>query len=925
MFFKGVVTIVLSWTILSGLYAQDADKITISGRAVDASSGEALIGAHVKILHPVDSSQLGISVADIDGAFTILIDYRQKAILQIGFMGYQHESKLIDLPAKGQNLKLGNVGLTEDSRFLSELVIESTAIIGENYGDTTAFNAAAFKTRPDAATEDLIRKMPGIALENGTITAQGEAVTEVLVDGKLFFGDDAAAALKNLPAEVVKKIEVFDQLSEQSQFTGIDDGNTKRTINIVTKPETRKGQFGKVYAGYGTDNRYLVGGNVNLFNNDRRISIIGLSNNVNQQNFSSDDLLGVQGDDNQPRRGDDNFQVNQQPGITKTNGIGLNFSDTWGKKLEMSGSYFYNRGVNENWRLRSREFFLPDGSQFMNEMGETNSINTNHRINIRFEYKFNDRTSLIYRPRINLQSNETQRNAEIVNTLDSDELLSDSKSIRNYEGDGSSISNFFLLRHRFDKKGRTFSVRLSTSNGNNERLSGLRALDRSYGESFSSDSVQQIRLNSDNNFSYNTRLSFTEGFGNYSMLEANYSFGNKRSNSLQETFNYDFENLEYAILDEMLSNSFNNTFFSQRTGLKYNFNNDKWNINAGIDYQNSQLDNQQVFPNENNVFRRFENALPSARFQYKFSKQANLRLTYNTDTREPSIYQLQNVVSVFNSMSFYEGNSNLSQSFSHNASLRYAWVNPETKKSLTLYGSAYVVDDYISNATVIAQQDTLIGERQLVQGGQFRYPVNLNGMYNLRTYMSYGTYLKFIKTNANFSTRVNFRRMPGMINYQNNLTHNVTMGQGLTLSSNISENLDFNFTTRFNYNIVTNELRPNLNNNFSVQSSRVDLFWRFWKDLFIDNNLAHHYYTGLSDAVNPNFMLWNVSVGKKVMQDNGEIKLTVFDFLNQNNSLDRNVTDVYVEDVQQLVLQQYYMLTFTYNIRNFNLMPTGKI
>lgn len=924
---SGKKCLLLLTTILLGplLFAQSPVYQVLEGNVVDDKSNEPLIGTHIRILNHKDSTQIAATIADIEGFFRIQAQSGKKYLVEIGFMGYQRLYLNVDIPQTGTTHRLGTLRLQEDSRFLNEVVIEGTAIVGENYGDTTAFNASAFKTRPDAATEDLIRKMPGITMENGQISAQGEVVQQVLVDGKIFFGEDAAAALKNLPAEIVDKIEVFDQLSEQSQFTGIDDGQTRKTINIVTREEARKGQFGKMYAGGGKDERYIGGGNVNFFNNDRRFSIIGLSNNINQQNFSSDDLLGARGDDNQPRRGDDDFQVGQQPGITQTNALGLNFSDSW-KKLEVSGSYFFNHAGNENWRERTREFFLPGQSQLQDDRSEFFSTNYNHRLNVRFEYKFSKNTSLIYRPRWSFQGNETDRFSNTINALENGDLLSDSRNIRTYEGKGHNIGNFMLLRHRFEKKGRTFSVRFRTTHGGDERISGLRALDRTYGEFMMTDSVQQIRYNTGNNFLYNTRFSFTEGIGKHSMIEASYSFGNNNSESRQETFNHNFENQEYDLLDTLLSNSFNNLFSTQTAGLNYSFNDKSWSVNLGADYQNNRLDNRQVFPSDFLVIRRFENLLPNARIQYKFNKQTNFRFTYRTSTREPSILQLQDVVSVFSSVSLYQGNSRLNQQFQHFGSLRFSTMNPENRRSFTLYASASLIDDYISNATLIARQDTLInGERLLVQGGQLRYPVNLDGFYNLRAYMAWGSYIKPLKTNLNLNTRLNFRRMPGMINQVQNLTYNTTLGQGIVLSSNISENLDFNFTSRADYNMVNNVLRPNLNNNFLVQTHRVDFFWRFWKDMFVDNNFAWLNYSGLADNINPNIALWNLSLGKKMMQDHGELKITIFDLLNQNNSIARDVTDVYVQDTQQLVLRQYYMLTFTYNLRKYSTRAPGTI
>ena len=233
-------------------------------------------------------------------------------------------------------------------------------------GDTIQYNASQYKTNPDATAEDLVGKMPGITVDNsGTVTAHGDQVKSVTVDGKKFFGDDATAALRNLPAEVIDKIQVFDKLSDQAQFTGFDDGNSVRAINIVTKPNMRNGRFGRLFAGYGTDGRYNVGGNVNFFHGDRRLSFVGLFNNINQQNFSSQDLLGFSNNNNRGGRGGGVPSVGAQSGINTTNAFGINYTDMWGKKLEVQASYFFNNGSMNNNEISNIQTLLSkDSTQF---------------------------------------------------------------------------------------------------------------------------------------------------------------------------------------------------------------------------------------------------------------------------------------------------------------------------------------------------------------------------------------------------------------------------------------------------------------------------------------------------------------------------------------------------------------------------------
>ncbi|HSZ71762.1 MAG TPA: carboxypeptidase regulatory-like domain-containing protein, partial [Cytophagaceae bacterium] len=330
--------VLFSWCCHNNAYAQQA---VVSGFLKDKTDNYPLVDGTVVILRQTDSSLvMAPATTDLNGKFSFFAVPNGKFLLKCLYIGYKEVMKPITV--ENNSLSLGIVGMTANA---AEDQITVTVVRSfTQKGDTTEFHADAFKTNPDATAEDLVTKMPGVTIQNGTVQAQGENVAKVLVDGKPFFGDDPSTVLKNLQAEVIDKIQVFDQLSDQSQFTGFDDGNRTKTINIITKPDKRDGNFGKVYAGYGYDDVYRAGGNVNVFKGDRRISVLGQSNNINEQNFSTDDLLGVTSSSSQSGRGggntgggngggsfgrpggsNDNFLVNVQGGVSKTNAIGLNY------------------------------------------------------------------------------------------------------------------------------------------------------------------------------------------------------------------------------------------------------------------------------------------------------------------------------------------------------------------------------------------------------------------------------------------------------------------------------------------------------------------------------------------------------------------------------------------------------------------------
>ena len=343
--------------LLAGLISPGVKAQSLKGILQDAVEKTPLSNATVK-LTPADSSSAQYSsVSDNKGIFIFNEIPNGNYSLSVTSIGYEDFKKSISVSE--MNMDLGTIDVSKGAKTLATVVISGEAPPVKQKQDTLEYSANQFKVNPDATAEDLIKKMPGITVDQkGSVTAHGETVQKVTVDGRDFFGDDATATLRNLPSEVIDKIQVFDKLSDQAQLTGFDDGNTTKSINIVTKANMRNGNFGRVFAGYGTDDRYSAGGNVSFFNNNRRISLVGLFNNINQQNFSSQDLLGVTssknrgGGGNRGRRwwgggnfrggGDaSNFLVGQQNGISKTNAFGINYSDLWGKKIDVTGKLFF--------------------------------------------------------------------------------------------------------------------------------------------------------------------------------------------------------------------------------------------------------------------------------------------------------------------------------------------------------------------------------------------------------------------------------------------------------------------------------------------------------------------------------------------------------------------------------------------------------
>lgn len=920
-------------------WAQRPDfKQAIFGVAIDEKEQAPLIGAHVALYKAADGAEVGTTVTNERGRFFFRDVENGNYKLEITYVGYQTFTKTIEMT--GEMVRVGRVAMKESATKLKEVVVEGKIVRAEQLGDTTSFNAAAYKTNPDASAEDLIKKMPGIVTNNGTVEAQGENVGRVLVDGREFFGNDPTAALRNLPAEVIDKIQVFDQQSDQSQFTGFDDGNTTKTINIVTKSNARIGQFGKIYAGYGPDDEddvYKAGGSVNIFNKDMRLSIIGQSNNINIQNFSNEDLLGILGSGGgRGRRGGfgggrrgggnaSNFIVGTQNGISTTHAVGLNYSDKWGEKVEVTGSYFFNQSENVALEDINRQFFnASDTGQVYRELRFAESKNINHRLNMRIDYKINKTDEIRIRPRLTIQDNSGFDNTFGETALQTS-LLNATQNDYNSDLNGINFSNSILYRHRFAKARRTIAFNLTTGYNSNNGESFLFSENSFFGRTTQIESLNQFSDLLSDGWNVSTSVSYTEPIGKMGMLMFQYRAAFNQTDSDRETFDFDDSTDDYDILNPQLSNVFTSDYntHSLTTSYMTRAKNTVFMLRATA--ETATLDNEQTFPNPLDLKRNFFNILPMAMFRYQWSRQKNIRVFYRTNTQEPSINQLQEVVDNSNPIQLSTGNPGLRQSFQHNVFIRY--TNTNTEKATVFYTllSGGYTNNYIGNQTFIAESDDIIVDGiSLPRGSQLIRPSNLDGFWNLRSFVTYGVPVGLLKSNLNFNISGTYNRIPGLINEETNFSNSTNFGLGAVLSSNISEKVDFTISSRSNLSFVDNTLQTQLNQEYFTQSSDVALNLIFGPGLVFRTNLTHQLFTGLSDEFNQNFFLWNIGVAKKIFKNQrGEIQLSIFDLLEQNNSINRTVTDAYIEDVRNVVLQQYFMLTFTYQLRNFGQAPAN--
>lgn len=932
------VTSLLFLALSGSLFAQTH---SIRGRAVSESDNAPLRSANVVLFQLPDSSSRGM-VTDANGRFEFSGVKPGSYVVRVSYIGFATVTR--EITVRRDDVTLGRIALKEDDIRLGEVEVTGKAPAAVIKDDTLEYDARAYKISRDASAENLVEKMPGITVEGGTVKSQGEEVKKVMVDNREFFGDDARAVLRNIPAEVIEKIQVYDRQSEQSRFTGFSDGNETKTINLITREFMRNATFGKLYGGAGENELYRAGGIMNFFNGDQRISLLAMTNNVNEQNFSIDDLLGVMGGSSRGGAmrtmmsrlgglaggmrppggfggfggGLGDFMVTASNGIATTHAFGINYMDKWGESVEATASYFFNYSNRDARNAVLREYVLTGQSgQLYDELELAESTNMNHRMNLRVEWSIDSLNSLLYTPRLSAQANDGNSMTSAA-TQFAGMALNNGFSSFSSDLTGMSLRNELLYRRRFETRGRTFSLRVSNDLSNNDGNNTLLSRYETFGQGASIDSLDQRGKLDKRGFTIGADAQYTEPIADKMQLLVRYENSWNDNFSDKKTYNLDTFSGLYDILDPLISNEFASNYFTQQAGAGLRYEDTDFRINVDAAWQTASLRSEQQYPSTSTLDRTFTTIMPRAMMRWKLSNSSEWHLFYRTRTSSPSVDQLQDVVDNSNPLQLSIGNPGLDQSYTHFLGTRFSTTHAESGGYLFTFFSASATDDYVGSSSFLAQTDTTIYSVPMLRGAQLTRPVNLSGNYSVRSFITYGRPVSWLKSNLNLNLMGSYSRTPSMINERMNYAYQPMLGVGVVLASNISEDFDFTLSSQTNVNWVENSLRANADQRYINQTTRFRLNWIFLGGLVFSSDLAHNKYSGLAEGYNDEVLLWNLSFGYKFLADDqAELKLTVFDVLKQNQNILRNVTETYIEDTRSNVLQRYALLTFSYTIRSF--------
>ena len=904
----------------------------VKGLVYDTLAKRSVADVTITVLAKKDSSLVTFGMTDNAGRFSLDNIPAGEYRLLLTHVAYHNASKNLTIDENNKQVDLGRLVMNDRTTVLQEVVVSSEAPPVTLIGDTVQYNAGSFKTPPHASVEQLLKKLPGVEVgKDGTVKAQGQTVNKVLVDGKEFFGNDPKMATKNLPADAIDKVQVYDKMSDQAQLTGFDDGNSEKTINLKLKKDKKKGAFGKIMGGGGTDERFEGRFNVNSFKGARQMSVIGMANNTNSEGFSFMDMMNFTGELGRLMRGGNgniNIQItsdNPMAGVLGGNnrgirtiwGGGINYNNIIGNKIDFTSNYFYNHYNPKIESQVERQFILPDSSYFHRQNSVSDNSNNSHRLNLGVDYIIDSFHSLKITPSLGYQKTGNDVFSDY-QQVGNDGKLSNNGFNRSLSNSTSyNFRNDLLFRKKFRRRGRTFSLSLQTSLNNSETDGSLRSvtefLARNGGGTFV-DTINQQIINESDLRGYTGRMVYTEPLFKRSLME--FSVGkSQNSNTAQKvTYDYNDGNGKYDRVNDSLTNDFENKYGFVNAGFRVRTQKKKYNYAVGITWQQAELEGKIISGFKDSVIKKtFSNFLPTARFQYNFTRFKNFTLNYRAFTNQPSASQLQPVPDISDRLNIREGNPDLSQEYTHNIQINYMGVNPFRNKNLFAFFNLNRTDNKIVNS------DSLFAS-----GVRKTKPVNVDGVYNLTGDISIGLPLRFLKGSLRMGSNLGYNRGKQFINGLGNTINTISAGPRLTIESDPTDKLSLSFTAGTNFNRTKYSLQPTLNTSYFSQVYETDINWQLPGGFYFNTDFTYTVNNQLNDGFNARVPLWGASLSKQMLRFNrGELKLRVNDILNRNVGVSRTSNQNYIEDSRVNTIRRFALLTFTYNLTKTGLGNSG--
>lgn len=897
----------LSLFVSVGLAAQRSVQSTV----FDAKNGMPLEMVTIRLLKAADSTLVqGVQTND-KGWFSLNRINPGKYVLVVSSVGYRDYK--LPVVMERRDLILRNIQLEENVQALKELDVRGTAAQLVVRGDTLEYNATAFKVAENAVVEDLLKRLPGVEITTeGKITVNGQEIKNIRVDGKKFFSGDIEMTTKNIPADMIEKIQVLEQKSDMAQLTGFEDDETERIINLTTRPSRRSGVFGNVSGGIGLDTenilRYDGNANINIMQGQSQTAVVAGANNVNTARSG---------------RGRGGWGANT--GITSTQNLGVNNNTILNDKFKIGGDGSFNHSNNLNETHTTKESYL--SNSVFNDSTYNRSNNDNYSANLRLEaeWKVDSLTTLIIQPNINYNTGFSDSYRDYVYLQDLDTT---SYGTARNQGSSNSLSaglRLIVNRKLPSKRGRSVTANVYSGFTQSESES----FNFSNRVSARPTTINQFTTNSTDRFNFDARVSLVEPLWDLrNMLEASVSFSTNTQRSFKDQyasadlnayFNKDVD--AYTLYMEEYSNDFKNNFYRETIELNYRRNMEKYSLTLGFKGEPSQTYSRTTYGDGStrNVDNEVFNFAPNGRFQYNIEKKEFLRIDYRGYTRQPSVNQLQPVKNNNNLMLETVGNPALNASFNNNLRIMYSKFNDKTFSSFSTWISGnYTKDELVTNRIYDSSGKQY---NQTVNSNEI--PVSLNGNVMFNTPIIQKRLHLNTSTSAGYSTNYGYTSKGVDIDQID--IENLALGDlSFTRRYTAQEQLSLTFT----HDVVELGARGNLRysnslNNLSNKLTETydwtvsgNLVLRLPYDITFNTNINYSDRLGYS-SFDLSEVMWNASVDKSLFKNRGVLSLRWNDILRQQLNIRQSVGDNSISVTRYNTLTSYFLVSFSYRIRQF--------
>ncbi|MCL3782487.1 TonB-dependent receptor [Prolixibacteraceae bacterium JC049] len=882
-----------------------AQRTTVIGKVIDAKTGEPLPSATV-----IDEKKNG-TTTDLDGHFKIQIDHTQPNLkLTFSFIGYI--TVVNEFTANSSRVNIGTIKLAEDIKSLGEVVVAGKAPIARQKGDTLSFNASSVKVHNEAKGTNLIKKLPGFSVKNHKIETQGEQVKKIYVNGKPFFEDDPQSALNALPADVIKNIELFDDYGEVASFTGYASGNSVKAINIVTKASFKNKTLGQYSAGIGSDNRYNMEGNTMITKGNHDLSFIFERNNINKSNTDLSDFKSFEAQIAAKAA----KELSSQPqsfGEQTIRSFGVNYNFHPNAQHELAANYTMGTIKNE-----LNQFTIQNHQDVLqyNYFDTLNTESKLHKLSLKYTYEPSRFNKYIISEKLFVMDGSAENKYNRSALVYSDPL-STSGTQQSVENSAIKSKSNMIWLHNFGDSGRSLTA-IGAVNINNDKSDQVLVshtdkyilLNDMFSDTVSYSTDQQEHSNLNDNMAL-LRVSYKEPLSMLTNLNfvasSSYSWGNAQ----KDVFLFDPVSSSYQNINNDLSSHLKTNYWVNKAELGYSSFSLKLIFNAGVAFENAQLQDQLYTPEATE--RTYENnaLLPFIFGRYYINADQNLTFFARTKTSLPSTTQLQPTVNVTNPLQVTTGNPDLKAGTQYIAMLRYLYTMSETSKYLSIYGFYRYGHQFIGQESFyLKEPETLFGSNLSV-GTNVTRPVNLNGFHSIISGLDYSFPINPIRCNINSGLRYTYNEIPTRLEEVDLKARNHQASANIAIASNISQKVDFFISGSSSYNHASNTENDSTTEYLTNEIS-ADLNFDIWRGIKLQASYQYNHFNYFDKAENQEFSLLNLSVGKSFWKEKASLNLKMYDVLNQNKGVTFNFQETYTENIVSNALQQYVMLSFNY-------------